>query len=301
VKAGAELSIGDITDELTLRTALQDIEVVYHLAGRLQIAGISFEEYHRTHVEGTRLVLALCQAQSGIKRFVHASTTGVLGATGDIPGTELTPAKPTNEYETTKWRAEQLVQEAIMAGFPAVIARPGLVYGPGDLHLLGFFRSIEKGWFRPIGRHPTMLHPIYIDDLSLSFSLCGENQEALGECFNFAGQPVSIAHLAKTIADALDVPAPRGYIPTPIAQIAAKVGDLAPGQFRARAPMNSARLRFLTNSRVYDVSKAERVLGFTAPTDLRTGMERAVKWYREQGVLPSKAEKAEKGSTSQIN
>ena len=51
-------------------------------------------------------------------------------------------------------------------------------------------------------------------------------------------------------------------------------------------PLTSNRLAFLTNSRVYDVAKAQRVLGFTAATDLPTGMARSMAWYREHGHLP---------------
>jgi nucleoside-diphosphate-sugar epimerase len=34
-----------------------------------------------------------------------------------------------------------------------------------------------------------------------------------------------------------------------------------------------------------DVSKAEADFGFTAPTSLKEGLEKSVKWYRENGWL----------------
>jgi nucleoside-diphosphate-sugar epimerase len=48
------------------------------------------------------------------------------------------------------------------------------------------------------------------------------------------------------------------------------------------------RLDFLTHSRVYDVTKARRLLGFAA-IDLPTGTARTMSWYRQQGLLPAAA------------
>ena len=43
------------------------------------------------------------------------------------------------------------------------------------------------------------------------------------------------------------------------------------------------------HSRVYDVTKAQRMLGFAASTDLATGAARSLAWYREQGYLAAEA------------
>jgi nucleoside-diphosphate-sugar epimerase len=173
-------------------------------------------------------------------------------------------------------------------GFPAVVVRPGLVYGPGDLHLVGFFRAIQRGLFRPIGREPVWFHPVYVNDLSDAFIACAVNPRASGECFHIAGrQPMTVAALAETIAAALGVPAPRGTIPTVVARALATAGDLLPAPLRHLAPLTSSRLDFLTGSRVYDVSKAQRLLGFVASTDLSDGIARTVDWYRQAGYLRS--------------
>ncbi len=286
VQEGAELVEGQLTSQATIKTALQDVEVVYHLAGRLLEPGVPPAEYYDTHVVGTRSLLECALPLRGLKRFVYTSTTGVLGASGAQPKGESTPAAPTNVYEETKREAEQLVRSAIGRNFPACIVRPGLVYGPGDLHLLGFFRAIQRGLFRPIGSRPVWLHPIYIDDMNCAFVYCGQHPAALGECFHFANrEPVTIADLASEIAAALGKPRLRGRIPLPVAQLAAAAGDLLPGSLKSLAPLTRSRLDFLTHSRVYDVTKAERLLGFSARMDLPTGIARTVDWYRRENYL----------------
>lgn len=234
------------------------------------------------------MVLEASRRQPHLERFVHCSTTGVLGATGDQPVDETAPLLPTNFYESTKAEAECLVRDAMAAGFPAAIIRPGLVYGPTDLHLLGFFRAVVRGQFRPIGRRSVWLHPIYIDDMTEALAVCGHHPAAVGECFHIAGrQPVMLADLAATIARCAGTPVPSGHIPLAAARAVAAVGDLLPARVKRSAPLSRSRLEFLTHSRVYDVSKAQRLLGFEAQVSLEAGIERSLAWYRQHGHLPA--------------
>jgi nucleoside-diphosphate-sugar epimerase len=282
---GAHVVVGDITDPHAVAEALDGSRVVYHLAGRLFEPCVPASEYHRTHVEGTRVLLDRC-AETGVERLVHCSTTGVLGVTGDGRADETAPYRPTNAYEHTKAQAEQAVRDRARRGLPAVIARPGLVYGPGDLHLLPFFRAVLRHRFRPIGRRTVWLHPIYIDDMTDALLRCGDRDEALGQCFHLAApEPVALEALADAIARAGGTRVPRGRIPLPAARAVAAVGDRLPPDLKRSAPLTRSRLDFLTHSRVYDVTKARRLLGFSAPTDLPTGAARSLAWYREQGHL----------------
>jgi nucleoside-diphosphate-sugar epimerase len=285
---GVEVIAGDITDERAVADVIDGAAVVYHLAGRLLVPGVDGREYHRTHVDGTQVVLDYCRRAPRLRRLVHCSTTGVLGATGNRPADERAPLAPTNVYEATKAMAEVAVREAAQDGVPAVIVRPGLVYGPGDLHLLAFFRSVLRRQFRPIGRRTVWLHPIFVDDLTEALLRCGRDPAATGECFHVAGeQPVALSELAGAIARAGGTRPPTGRIPLPAARAVAEVGDRLPRPLQRVAPLTRSRLEFLTHSRVYDVTKARRVLGFTAATDLPTGTARTMAWYRERKYLPA--------------
>jgi nucleoside-diphosphate-sugar epimerase len=284
---GVDTVVGDVNDERAVAKALDGVAVVYHLAGKLFDPASPANQYRRTHVGGTTCLIEQCAGNAELRRFVHCSTTGVVGATGTTPAGEDAPMRPTNAYEATKAEAEVAVRTACARGLPAVIVRPGLVYGPGDLHLLGFYRAVVAGRFRPIGHEPVFLHPVYIDDMTEAFLRCASHPNAVGECYNIAGrEPVTLAELAHNIAHAAGSKTRTGHIPLPVARAAARVGDLLPTRYRNRAPLTTSRLDFLTHSRVYSVSKAELELGFVARTDLRTGIELTVAWYREHGYLP---------------
>jgi nucleoside-diphosphate-sugar epimerase len=286
VESGAEIVVGAITDEAALQHALEGVTTIYHLAGKLFVPNVPPTEYYATHVEGTRLLVRCCQEIAPGARFVQCSTTGVLGMTGCQPVEETAPYRPTNVYEATKMEAEQLVRTHMAAGFPAVIVRPGLVYGPGDLHLLGFFRAVRRGQFRPIGRAPVWLHPVYVDDMTEALVRCGQDPRAMYECFHIAGRrPVTLTMLAGTVAASLGVALPRGRIPLAIAYPLALAGDLLPPALRSSAPLTRSRLDFLTHSRVYSVAKVQRLLDFVAGTDLPDGVARTTAWYQREGYL----------------
>jgi nucleoside-diphosphate-sugar epimerase len=297
LQEGVEVVVGEITDGDAVRAALDEVAVVYHLAGKLFRPGVPAATYHTTHVEGTRTLLSLCRERPRLERLVHCSTTGVLGATGARAADEAAPYRPTNAYEATKAQAEVLVRAAAQEGLPGVIARPGLVYGPEDLHLLGFFWAIQRRQFRPLGRRAVWLHPIYIDDLTEALVRCGGHPRAAGECFHLAGpEPVTIAHLAATIATAAGVAPPRDTIPLAAARTVAWAGDLLPARLQPLAPLTRSRLDFLTHSRVYSVAKARQVLDFAAAIDLPTGIGRSVAWYRRHGYLPAGPEASRDGT-----
>jgi nucleoside-diphosphate-sugar epimerase len=279
--------VGDINDEEPVRRAVDGATIIYHLVGRLYHPSTPPELYYRTHVEGTRILLNACKGQGQIQRIVHCSTTGVHGETGKTPAAEDAPFAPTNPYEVTKLEAERLALRAWQEqGLPVSVARPGLVYGPGDLHLLGFFSSIQKGVFRVIDGGKALLHPIYIDDMTAAFLLCAERPEAIGHSYNLAGDhPVTIRELATAIAHSLDKELPGSSIPLWLANLASDTFALTPGMRGEKAPLTRSRVKFLTHSRVYDISRAKNELGFSPGVQLEEGMKRTAAWYRKHKYL----------------
>jgi dihydroflavonol-4-reductase len=278
---------GEITDVDQVERAVDGATIIYHLVGKLYHPSVPAELYQYTHVEGTRNLLKACKGQKQLKRIVHCSTTGVLGETGETPAAEDAPFAPTNPYEATKLRGELVALKAYKEdGLPVSVARPGLAYGPGDLHLLGFFKSIKKGMFRVIDGGKALLHPIYIDDMTSAFLLCAERPEAIGQSYNFAGeQAVTIRELSTSIAHSMDCELPKGSIPLWLANLASDIFSVIPGIKGENAPLTRSRVQFLTRSRVYDISKAKSELGFVPIVGLETGMKNTAEWYHKHGYL----------------
>ncbi len=278
---------GEITDTVRVQQAVDGVTLIYHLVGHLYHPSVPTELYRQTHVEGTRILLAACRQQKQLQRIVHCSTTGVHGVTGNTPANEDAPFAPTNPYEGTKLESELLALKAYREqGLPVSIVRPGLVYGPGDLHLLGFFASIQKGLFRVIDGGKALLHPVYIDDMTGAFQLCAMHPKAIGRCYTIAGaEPVTVHELATAIAHALGRNLPTGNIPLWLAHLAADIFAVIPGFQGERAPLTHSRVKFLTQSRVYSIERARNELGYVPQVELDEGMQQTVLWYRKHGYL----------------
>ena len=289
---------GDMADAEQVQQAVDGATTIYHLAGRLYHPATPADLYIQTHVEGTRTLLKACLEQKQLQRLVYVSTTGVFGVTGKTSVNEDAPFAPTNVYEATKLKGESLAQKSYQEdGVPITIVRPGLVYGPGDLHLLRLFTSIQKGLFRVIAGGKASLHPVYIDDLITALLLCAERPEALGRSYNIAGaHPVTVRELAAVIAHALDRKLPAGNIPLWLANLASDIFAILPGIKGEQAPLTRSRVAFLTNSRTYDISQAKSELNYSPLVALEEGIKRTVKWYYTQGYLVSSSRK---GKTNQ--
>jgi dihydroflavonol-4-reductase len=282
---GAETIVGDIVDRETTRRAAAGVGAVFHLAGRLFAPGVPAHEYERLHVDATKALLEACAPES-IEYFVFCSTTGVFGRTGTRPAVEDDPVNPSNAYERTKAEAERAASAMAKAqGIKLAIARPGLVYGPGDRHLLGWYRAIRGGYYRVIGSGTNRLHPIYIDDAVRGLVMCASGATTVGRPYHLVGpRPVTMIELSEAIGIAVGRPVARMHLPAPLAFLIGTAFEALPVP-RRTLPLSRSRVRFMLDSREYDGTRARDELGFSPRVELAEGMARTVSWYRANGWL----------------
>lgn len=281
--------IADPKSADSLADALQGRRRVVNLAGALLRVGVPRETYTRVHVEGTqRLIDALARhaIPSTPVRLVHVSTTGVSGPTGRTGRAEDDPPAPATIYETTKLEGETLALDARRPGLEVAIARPGLVYGPGDLHLLAWFRAIATQRFRPIAGGTALWQPIHVDDVARGLDLLAHHPGADGQVVHLAGaETVEVRDLAARIAGALGVEPPSGAIAYGIAYAAGAVLESAGYVFGFDPPLSRGRVKTLTEDRVYAIGRAAELLDFTPEIPLDRGLADTVSWYRSERLL----------------
>ncbi len=123
---------GDITDRDSVRQAVRDREVVFHLAALIAIP-YSYqapESYVRTNVLGTLNVLQAA-LEAGARRVVHTSTSEVYGTARYVPIDEQHPLQGQSPYSASKIGADQLAESFHRAfGLPVVTVRPFNTFGP---------------------------------------------------------------------------------------------------------------------------------------------------------------------------
>ena len=173
---------GDVTDQVSLPGALEDIDVVVHLVAVIReqpSKGITFE---RINVQGTRnLVDAARKAE--IKRFVHISAIGV-------------QPNPDFPYWNTKWQGEQAVRRS---GLPWTVFRPSLLIGEGG-DFIGRLRDLvlkpPAGLFPGppvvpvLGDGKTKFQPVFVEDAARCIALAVGETTSEDKLYSIGGPDV---------------------------------------------------------------------------------------------------------------
>ncbi|MFO7679880.1 MAG: NAD-dependent epimerase/dehydratase family protein [Chloroflexota bacterium] len=273
-----EIIQNDLTDTDSLPLWVQDVDVVYHLASAHLDVTQPDSYYHRVNVEATQHLLAAAH-QSGLRRFVHCSTNGVVGDLQNPPVDETAVCHPTNIYEQTKLLGEQAALNfAAATGLSVIVVRPAWVYGPRCPRTARLLRMVRKGRFLLFGNGRTLRHPIYISDAVTGFELCAAAPEmAVGQIYFLAGpHTITIADLVKTAASVQNVPPPRWRLPLFVGYTAGYASQWAFKPTRKQPPFSRRSLDFYLKDNAYHIEKARRDLGFNPQIDLRTGLQQTV-------------------------
>src|SRR5262249_28471629 len=131
-RGGIEVIAGDVTDRDSIRDAMRNVDVVFHLAALIAIP----YSYHaplsnvRTNVEGTLNVLQAAR-ELGAACVVHTSTSEVYGTAPYVPIDEQHPLQGQSPYAASKIGADKIA-EAFSLSFqvPVVTIRPFNTFGP---------------------------------------------------------------------------------------------------------------------------------------------------------------------------
>ena len=235
-------------------------DCIVHLAARAGVRPSIHDPklYLDTNITGTFHLLEAAR-QSGVPRFVNASSSSVYGVLKTLPFREdLALTQTISPYAATKLACEQLCSNySHLHGIRTVSLRFFTVYGPRqrpDLAIHSFTRAIFEG--RPIaqfGDGSTRRDYTYVDDIldGISASLRYEGQ--LCDVFNLGeSQTTTLAEL--------------------IAQIENAVGKKAIIERKPDQP-GDVPVTFA------DITKARAVLGYNPRTKIAEGIPKFVGWF----------------------
>ncbi len=284
-----ELVHGDLANGAigeTLAQSLKGVDVVYHIAAVYRTEGVPKKYFWDVHVEGTRHLLEAAQ-RANVPRFVHCSTVGVQGEIKNPPATEDVPYAPGDVYQESKVDGEKLARKFFQEQqLPGVVVRPVGIYGPGDMRFLKLFKFIHNGKFRMLGSGKVLYHLTHVDDLARGILLAGEKKAALGEVFTIGGNGyLTLAELVERVAKALNVPAPQKSFPVWPVWLAGLLCEILCRPFGLEPPLYRRRVEFFIKDRAFDISKAQRLLGYQPQVDLDHGLRMTADWYRTQNLL----------------
>lgn len=112
---------GSVGDASLMREALQNIDVVMHLAGYIEV-GESVknpEKYFKNNVENAHVMLDTMMG-CGVNKIVFSSTAAVYGQPKKVPLEEGFELSPINPYGQSKLQFEQLLDEYAAQGLISI-------------------------------------------------------------------------------------------------------------------------------------------------------------------------------------
>lgn len=252
----------------------ENIDVIIHLAGRAHILNEQttdpLTEFRKVNVEGT-LQLARQALEKKVKRFIFMSSIGVNGSvTTRQPFTEDSIPQPHADYAVSKLEAEQELKK-LFAGSDTelVIIRPPLVYAahaPGNFARL--FKLVTTNLPLPFAGTKNKRSFVALENLVDFIQTCIEHPNAANQTFLVADQtPISTRELVQYLKQGMRKPARFIYIP----QSLMKLGAACIGK--------SKLYEQLFESLEVDTTKAQKLLGWTAPLSTQQAMLQAGQNY----------------------
>jgi nucleoside-diphosphate-sugar epimerase len=296
---GVEVIRGDIRDRDAVAAAFRGVEYVFHAAA-LPGIGMNRRAYDEVNRIGTLNVLAGCRA-AGVSRLVFTSSPSVVFAGKDQCGVnERSPCDfgwmESNRayYSLTKARAEEAVLAANGKEFRTVALRPHLIWGPGDTHLVPrLIARARAGRLRRVGDGTNLVDVTYVENAAEAHLLAADalaDSQRAGSSSTPAGKPYFISqgepvNCWRWIDDVLALanlpPVRKSLSPSAAFAVgAACEWAYRLSQLQSEPPMTRFLARQLATSHWFDISAAQRDLGYVPRVSTAEGMRRLGEWFK---------------------
>jgi dihydroflavonol-4-reductase len=285
VDLGVETFEGSITRQDDAKRAVEGINEIYHLAGKVSREQRDSREMYQIHVEGTRLLCDAAKA-AGVKTIVLASTSGTIAVTkdGDVVPDETYP-QPLEIISRWPYYASKAYQEMAALerfsgkGLRLVIMNPSLLLGPGD-DRLSSTKVVLDFMARKIGAVPTG-GVSFVDarDAAKSFRIAMKKGRH-GERYLMGAANWTFTKFFGRLERLTKVSGPRFALPSQIAVTGAQLIDSLFRQWDFASPVEPGAIEMAQYFWYLNCSKAARELGFK-PRDPGETLHDTVVYLRE--------------------
>lgn len=264
-----DIFMGDIRDPNGVKTALKDIDIVFHLAALIAIpfSYHSPDSYIDTNIKGTLNVIQASRDMS-LERVIVTSTSEVYGTAKYVPIDESHPRQPQSPYSASKIGAD-CIAESFYRSFdlPITIVRPFNTYGPRQsaraviptiiTQLLNGQETINLGDVTPTR------DLLFVKDTVNGFVEIANSTSLIGEDVNIAtNSEISIRDLAQAIIDQIN----------PNASIKAD-------EQRLRPEKSEVFRLFGSNEKIKQHTNWEQKY------DLEKGLAETIEWFKQKDNL----------------
>lgn len=276
---------GSVLETRDLAHALEGVDVVYHLAAKIDLRPKKDPLMVAINVDGTRNVVDACLARG--LRLVHTSSHHALEREPlDQPLTEDRPLALNEkcEYHRSKAVGETIVLDACERGLDAVIVNPGSMIGPHDYEPSMVGAALIDMYH---GRIPVLLDMLsdYVDVRDVADGMIAAAAKGRrGERYFLTGDVIPVTEMATVYGELTGASVPTRALPLWVGWVLLPFA-LASSAMTKKDPFITAdMLRASVSNEVVSRDKAARELGYSI-RPLREALGDAVTWYRERGWL----------------
>ncbi len=262
-----EVVIGDVLDEYKLFEAFRrhSPRFVFNLVGDTYVPSAYDvpKRFLRVNVEGNINVL-LAAKSAGVERTVYVSSTEVYGEAETVPMNEEHRLAPVNTYAVTKLAADRMCFTFHLEhGIPVVVARIYNAYGPRETQpyvIPEIVTQLDKGPVVALGNVEARRDFTYVSDTARGLIAVLLSDAPDGDVVNVGSNVTySVRELVDAIAPLL-------------------------GHERWEIRTDPRRLRrFDVNRFQCDATKLRTLTGWQPLVPLTEGLERTVRWFRDNG------------------
>ncbi|SFS97887.1 NAD-dependent epimerase/dehydratase family protein [Sphingobacterium wenxiniae] len=249
-----------------------------HLAGKAHDTSNTSkeDEYFKVNRD---LTIQLFQEflNSNIRDFFYFSSVKAVADTVEGMLTEDVDGNPYTPYGKSKLEAEEyLLAQKLPQGKRLFIIRPCMIHGPGNkgnLNLL--YKVVDKGIPWPLAAFHNQRSFLSIDNLSFLIHQMVAKEELPSGIYNFADDEVlSTNELVTLISNTLGKKPKLWRISAGLIKGIVKAGDVLP------LPLNSERLKKLTESYVVSNAKIKQALGLEKlPLTAQEGLVKTIRSF----------------------
>lgn len=283
---------GDLTDEASLRRAVEGCEALFHVAADYHLWTPDPRVPYRVNVEGTRSLMSAA-LDARLKRVVYTSSVAVLGLSADgSPANEEIPVSIDDmigHYKRSKYLSEKVVRDMVEKhGLPAVIVNPSTPVGPRDIRPTPTGRMIRDA---ASGRIPafvdTGLNIVHVDDVATGHLLAFEYGE-VGQRYILGGENMALERILAEVCRLSGHRPPLLHL-SPSVVLPIAYGAQAWASMMGREPLITVVGVKLARKRMFFSSaKARDALGY-CPRPASEALHDAVHWFHHNGYLDRKA------------
>ena len=281
-----EIVFGDLRDKTSLEGALDDCDVLFHVAASYTFWAPDPRVIYETNVLGTENILNLALAK-GIKKIVYTSTESTIGINKNgCPGNDAIQANAgdlAGHYKKSKLMAEESALRMCQDGLPLVVVNPTMPVGPGDVKPTPTGQVIVNFLNRKMPACVnTGLNTVDVEDVAKGHILALEKGH-IGERYILGNKNVTFREILNILERITGIKAPRLDIPLWLALGAGYADEFISGKILNKHPrIPISAVKTARKFRHFDCSKAIQELGFPQ-TSVVEAFKKAVRWFRQNG------------------